>query len=496
MKTAMGNGLSALFAYQKAMAVESHNAANTKSVSYKADTVSFADMFYSDSVGLGVSMTTPIKNFGQGSLAPTNSEYDFAIDGEGFFQMQDPLNPEQQIFTRAGQFKSDKFNYLSDLNGMRVLGMNATVSGDMITSDYPQNIASIVVNGEDTVTSINTYSSDFKKAAKLKGETGTSGTNYKTVDSNISDIEALISSYTAALKAYSITEDAGVAGDVSKAQSTVTFPILPATDEKYTLEISIDGTKIQQSYEDSVENTLKLFSDKINELAGVTSNVDTTTGVLTIDSMISGKKLAVTQASLNDNNIAIVEVSEEGGTGRALLDQIYSELQAAMGNVDAIIASNESAITRPESGVSPAVSPLLLDLNSLGMNSTLYEKLLSGDIDKIAAYPGIESDDGYLYLTDGDAKFLIGKIAPVTFTDKTQLKPEGDNLYTLNDPDMVPVYVENLATVRGRYLENSNVDLSEQLVDLLTYQKAFEANSKSISTSDEMMKTALALKNR
>ncbi len=111
MKTAMGNGVSALLSMQKAMGVESNNAANTSSISFKADRVSFADMFYSNSVGLGVDMNTPTKDFSQGGLLPTNSEYDFAIVGEGFFQLQDPLNPGQMLYSRAGQFKSDKFKW-------------------------------------------------------------------------------------------------------------------------------------------------------------------------------------------------------------------------------------------------------------------------------------------------------------------------------------------------------------------------------------------------
>ncbi len=494
MKTAMGNGVSALLSMQKAMGVESNNAANTSSISFKADRVSFADMFYSNSVGLGVDMNTPTKDFSQGGLLPTNSEYDFAIVGEGFFQLQDPLNPGQMLYSRAGQFKSDKFNYLSDNNGMRVLGMVPTVSGDLITSDYIQNIATIVINGEDAVTSVNTYATDYQKEAQLTGATGISGTNYKSVDSNIADIEELMYAYESALKAYSISEEAGVPAEVSKAQSTVTFPLLAAADGKYTLEIVINGVKFQQNYEDSVADTLRKFSDKINQLAGITSSVDTATGELTIDSMISGKNLAVTQAKLNDNGLAITEVTVAGGTGQALLEQVYIELQAVMANVGAQVATNESSITRPESGEVLTVEPLILDLNELGMNSILYEKLLSGDPETVASYPGIESKDGYLYLSDGDAKFLVGKLAPVTFSDKSLLKPEGDSLYTLGDPDVVPIYVENMASVRGTYLEYSNVDISEQLVNLLVYQKAFEANSKSISTSDEMMKTALALK--
>ena len=59
-----------------------------------------------------------------------------------------------------------------------------------------------------------------------------------------------------------------------------------------------------------------------------------------------------------------------------------------------------------------------------------------------------------------------------------------------------PIYIENSATVKGKYLENSNIDLSETLVNLMVWQKAFDANSKSLTTSDELLKTALALKSK
>jgi len=496
MKTAMGNGTSALLAMQKAMSVESHNAANVKSISYKADTVSFADMFYSNSVGLGVSMNTPIKDFSQGGLVPTNSEYDFAIDGEGFFQLQDPLNPDKMLYSRAGQFKSDKQNYLADNNGMRVLGMIPTVSGDIITSKHTNNIASIVIETEDYIESINTYSMDYKSAAIAKGATGVSGTNYKSTDSNLNDIEEVIYKYNDGVKAYSIETVEGDRDAVSKAQSIVSFPEVDVSGEAYTVEVLVNGVKVQQNFEESIENTLNLFSDKINQLAGVTSSVDISTGKLSISSMITGDQLNISQAKLNGNNVVVTKVSNGEGTGKALLDAIYEDLQVVMANVDAEVAMNQSKITRPTSGEVLTVEPLVLDLYELDMNSILYEKILSGDPEKIASYPGIESEDGYLYLRDGVARFLVGKIAPVTLGDKTLLKPEGDSLYTLSDAEVIPVYVENLSTVYGKYLEYSNVDISEQLVDLLVYQKAFEANSKSISTSDEMMKTALALKTK
>ena len=48
--------------------------------------------------------------------------------------------------------------------------------------------------------------------------------------------------------------------------------------------------------------------------------------------------------------------------------------------------------------------------------------------------------------------------------------------------------------VRNR-LENSNADLSEQLTNLIVMQKAYDASSKSITTSDKMIQTALNMKN-
>jgi flagellar hook protein FlgE len=245
-----------------------------------------------------------------------------------------------------------------------------------------------------------------------------------------------------------------------------------------------------------LENTLNLFSDKINQLAGISSQVDTATGELTISGMNSGQTLSVSQAKINDSTLPITKVTEAAGSGQNLIDALYVDLQAVLEKVGGLVATNKSEILDPASGLGPTVEPIVLDLNELGMSSVLFEKLASGDPEAIASYPGIESEDGNIYLTDGDARFLVGKLIPVTFGDLSQMQPQGDNLYTRGVATGEPLYVENAATVMGKYLENSNVDLSKELVNLITFQKSYEANSKSITTSDELLKTALALKNR
>lgn len=494
MMTSMSNGTTALNAFQKALDVQSNNASNTKTMAFKSDTVSFSDMFYSnDQVGFGVYMDSPNKNFKQGSITPTGINYDFAIDGDGFFTVLDPKNPNNEYYTRAGHFKNDKDNFLADGNGMQVMGLIPTVSGDIITAEYEKNIATSIVDDGTSTSSINTYVTDYAKSALITGATGVSGTNYKSVDANISNIEELSNAYRSALKLYATNP---IAGEVAeKFSANVTFPTTVSSKNEYTVELLVNGIKFQQDFEDSVENTLRLLSDKINETGAVISSVDTTTGEMTISSMIPGKVMGVSQAKLNNNLVHITELTTESGSGLALVDAIYAELETLITSVGGSVATNKSEIINPTSGGSLTFSSIILDLNQLGMNSTLYEKLLDGNPEAIAAYPEIESEDGNIYLSDGESKFLVGKIVPVTFTDKSQLRPEGDNLYTKGNQDMVAMFIEGNAVVVGGYLEESNVDLSKELVNILTFQKAFEANSKSITTSDELLKTALALKN-
>ena len=51
-----------------------------------------------------------------------------------------------------------------------------------------------------------------------------------------------------------------------------------------------------------------------------------------------------------------------------------------------------------------------------------------------------------------------------------------------------------LGEIESGALENSTVDMATEVVKMINYQRAFQANSKSITTSDEMLKTALNLK--
>jgi flagellar basal-body rod protein FlgG len=92
----------------------------------------------------------------------------------------------------------------------------------------------------------------------------------------------------------------------------------------------------------------------------------------------------------------------------------------------------------------------------------------------------------------------IGQITLVRFVNPQGLKSIGDNLYLETDSSGAPLEdipgQNGLGEIRQGYLEGSNVSVVDELVSLIVGQRAYEANSKSVQTSDEMLQTAVNLK--
>ena len=106
--------------------------------------------------------------------------------------------------------------------------------------------------------------------------------------------------------------------------------------------------------------------------------------------------------------------------------------------------------------------------------------------------------DGSIYAkySNGDTR-LLAQMATATFMNATGLVNEGDNLYSASkasgDPDIAPVD-ENNGTISTGVLEASNVDLSDEFTRMITAQRAFQANSRIITTSDQMLSELKNLK--
>jgi len=92
----------------------------------------------------------------------------------------------------------------------------------------------------------------------------------------------------------------------------------------------------------------------------------------------------------------------------------------------------------------------------------------------------------------------VGQITGVRFPNKAGLRAVGRNLYQETLASGQPVQgifgEQGFGTLSQGYLESSNVSVVEQVVSMITAQRAYEANSKGIQTSDDMLSQAINLK--
>ena len=109
-------------------------------------------------------------------------------------------------------------------------------------------------------------------------------------------------------------------------------------------------------------------------------------------------------------------------------------------------------------------------------------------------------DHGQIYYLDNDGvRNDVGQIKLVQFTNREGLEATGDNLYRRTAASGEPLLeTENEALtqsmLRSGYLEGSNVQLAQEMVNLIIAQRAYEVNSTAIKTADEMMQQANQLK--
>ncbi|WP_232023504.1 flagellar hook protein FlgE [Thiomicrorhabdus aquaedulcis] len=129
------NALSGINAASNGLAVISNNLANSQSVGFKASRAEFADMFSGpqNSPGSGVRVAAITQNFTQGTVSGTGRELDMAMNGEGFFVLEDQTGKYENVYTRNGSFKLDKEGFLTDQSGNKVQGylLNEAMSTEL-----------------------------------------------------------------------------------------------------------------------------------------------------------------------------------------------------------------------------------------------------------------------------------------------------------------------------------------------------------------------------
>ena len=488
MLDALYSGISGLNAYQSALNSESNNIANINTVGYKSDNISFADQMYQEKIGKGVKIDTIDKNFTQGNLKITNATYDMAIKGRGFFIVKGET--EEFFYTRAGNFRMAEDGTLQLPNGYRVQGIAAssnavlaTGSDTIFTNEYTEFLASQIIksNNGDIIETINSKATNYNITATNDLESK-KGNGYKTKEAKIADIKALSTAYRNELKLYSTQPTAGVAA--TSQVSKIDYDLTQLTNNLDSVEILVGTTTYRQKFNENGLQTIKDLADQISATKTLSATVDAN-GQLTITSMLPGESITVDDAKIINGAVTalpkpnITTTKAIRGSGKARLDAIELALKNTIENAGAKYLKQANIIDSTDLA-NKTISELQMKLDTLNISKNPFGT--------------VEVEDGVIFVKQGDNRFAVGKVTTAIFPNEFGLIPQGDNLFSSSTKSGNMVFATNENEIIGKTLELSNSELSESLVDLMVYQRSFEANSKAVTTSDDFLKTAIQLK--
>jgi flagellar hook protein FlgE len=129
LSTALYTAITGLQGTSQAMTVTGNNIANSSTVGFKTSSTVFSDLLSANiasssgnsQVGRGAQVQTVQTHFSQGGFESTESSTDLAIEGNGFFIIEDPFS-DSTLYTRNGNFSFDEDGYLVTADGYRLQG--------------------------------------------------------------------------------------------------------------------------------------------------------------------------------------------------------------------------------------------------------------------------------------------------------------------------------------------------------------------------------------
>jgi len=140
-----------------------------------------------------------------------------------------------------------------------------------------------------------------------------------------------------------------------------------------------------------------------------------------------------------------------------------------------------------------------LDGQGQVVNSDGYKLIPEITVPETAVAVAVGTDGTVSVVQAGETEpTQVGQIELANFINPAGLHSLGDNNYVntvaSGDPILGTAGLEGIGQIRQGFVEMSNVQLVEEMTDLITGQRAYEANSKAITTSDEMLQTVNGLK--
>ena len=410
-------GISGLSANSTAMTVIGNNIANVNTTAFKSDKFSFANVLSqsmgtstTDGIGRGVQFNGVSPSWSQGSIENTSNATDMAINGKGFFMVED--NSGSAFYTRAGEFTFDREGYLVNPDGLFVQGfaVSAVAADGTITTGAIENIN---VPAESTAPP--------------------QATTTFTLDINLDAGAALGDTFASTQTVYDSIGNA--------IPLTLNFEKTAANE--WTAGVTVPtGTVASPAMDIVLTNATLTFDGNGNLTTGTNPSI-------TLTNLASGA------ADISGGNAINWDLFDSAAASNGDLTQYAGASTYNFNIQDGYAAGNLRGVSVDESGY-------VFGAYSNGQLTPLYQVVLA----------------------DFPSYFGLNKL--------------GHNLYAESSASgqaMPGVALSgSLGSISPSAIEMSNVDLAQEFVKMITTQRAFQANSRVITTSDEILQELISLK--
>ncbi|MFG6205689.1 flagellar hook protein FlgE [Pseudomonas retamae] len=436
-------GLSGLYAANKQLDVTGNNIANVATAGFKSSRAEFEDVYSatrlgsgSKVIGNGVRLANVSQQFTQGDINNTGNVLDMGINGSGFFTMN---NSGSVSYTRAGTFKVDNAGYITNTDyTSRLQGYGVDANGK-------------IINGVLTDLKIDTSNLAPKSTSAV-----TSSINLNSTATVIDD-----------------TVPAGKFDPANTATYTKSFstPIYDSQGNQHTMDQYMVKTGA---------NTWKVYTlvDGRNPDATGSDPKVTAPVASTLSFDATGK---------------LTQVSTPNPAGGAPI--ISSDLKLTgwvPGTVTNGTFTPNGAAANP-AGVTISMAKTTQYNADTSRTIPTQDGYATGQITNLTI-----DGTGTLFANfSNNQSKAIGQVALASFTNEQGLQAIGGTSWKETFASGIPGYdapeTGTLGSVVSNSLEESNVNLTNELVDLIKGQSNYQANAKTISTQSTIMQTIIQM---
>ncbi|MFZ0451514.1 MAG: flagellar hook protein FlgE [Desulfatiglandaceae bacterium] len=469
LSSALFSGISGLSSLGNAMQIIGDNIANVNTVGFKGSSFTFQDLLSQSistqsgtaQVGRGTAIGDIASSFEQGSFESTGNTTDLAIGGDGFFSLRE-AGTDSLLYSRAGNFSFDNDGYLTNPEGYVVQGWRL--------DDQGENIGSM------TDVLLDSFTSNPDPSDRI------------SVITNL-DSDAAGNHTAATSLADNWTEAGGMPADMYEYQSTI--KVYDSLGSTHDITIYFDKNQDTSTWQYAI--TCNPAEDRRAGAAGNTQQ-----GLLARGNINFSESAGTILPSATDFTMDTYDPATSGWTPVSTNPSGYLEFSPDfLGGAGGSTQMNISLDLGSHWDGSSWTNQALTSTQYARSSSTVFQSATgygAGDL------KGVDVDvDGTMTGVYSNGQLIpLYRVALAKFQSVQGLHKEGNSLYrqTRESGDAITgdPGTNGLGSISPNSLEQSNVDIANEFVKMITTQRGFQANSKIITVTDQMLADLINLK--